>query len=470
MSKNYLLKLKKKKIALLGLGVENQALIKYLADKEVRAEITVCDARNNPEIEKKCEELAGQNKNLVINRRLGPDYDKNLADYDIVFRSPGYPLASPELQKVSAANADVDRRRKTAVTSPIRFFFRVCPTKNIIGVTGTKGKGTTASLIRAILEAAGKRVFLGGNIGVAPLSFIDQLGKSDWVILELSSFQLEDLDMSPKIAVFTNFFPDHLAPADPLNPNYHHSLADYWRAKGNILGWQKKGDAAVINRRLEHKKFAFGFGRRVFFGESDMPSLLPGAHNRENAGAAVAVAGLLKIRKRTIARAVREFKGLTHRLEGAGEIDGVRYFNDSFATTPESVVLALDSFAAPVILIAGGADKGADFKKMALAVKRKAKFIILFPGPGSSRIKTALLATGYPANKTKEANGMAMAVKQARHSAESGDIILLSPGCASFGLFTNYKERGNMFKLAVAAIKQNKNKANTALFFGTKIS
>ena len=443
--------LENKKIAFLGLGIENLELIKYLAGKKLGAEITICDARDNPELRRQCEELAGPDNGLEIGARLGADYDTNPADFDIIFRSPGYPLFSPALQNVSAANADPDRARKTVITSPIKFFFEVSPTKNIIGVTGTKGKGTTASLIYEILKAAGKWVFLGGNIGVAPFSFADQLGENDWVVLELSSFQLEDMDVSPQIAVFTNFFPDHLAPADPQNPNFHRSLSDYWRAKYNILGWQKKGDTAVINKRLENKKFGFGDGKKIFFVKSGLKNRLPGEHNKENVGAAVAVARLLAIEGRVIEKAVSAFSGLPHRLEMVAEKGGIKYFNDSFATTPESAITALDSFAAPVILIAGGSDKGADFGDLAAAANKKVKLVVLLDGSASPRIKTALLAGGYPRNKIKTAGSMGEAVKLAEAVAQSGDIILLSPACASFGMFRNYKERGELFKKGATA-------------------
>ncbi|HTX86874.1 MAG TPA: UDP-N-acetylmuramoyl-L-alanine--D-glutamate ligase [Candidatus Nanoarchaeia archaeon] len=503
--------LRNKKIALLGLGVENLALVKFLLRRSPAAEtaagqkqignpprprgaatppgegnihITVCDPKSAAELGDRLleiKELARKNKLPEIILMTGKDYDKHLADFDIIFRSPGYPLFNPNLLKAKKAGVEI--------SSPMKSFFELCPSKNIIGVTGSKGKGTTSSLIYEIIKSAfakasadkggrttpspslGRRgIFLGGNIGTAPFEFIDKIKPKDWVVLELSSFQLEDLEMSPHIAVVTNLFKEHLAPADPHNPNYHRSMKDYWTAKANIFKYQKKNDWLVINEQLKNKKEKIkNLGKIIYYGKSALPNNLIGEHNRENVAAAVAVAKILKIKPEIIAKAVKNFKGLPHRLEFVAEINGVRYFDDSFATVPDVSVIALKSFGdmtytprpraarvhpsqeGNIILLAGGADKGSDFEKFAKEIRKKVKYLILFRGKGTERLKEKLK------NKKEkipiiEVNDMKRAVKIAEQESELGDIVLLSAGCASFGCFKNYKERGDQFKKEVTSI------------------
>ena len=339
----------------------------------------------------------------------------------------------------------------------MKLFFELCPSKNIIGVTGTKGKGTTASLIYEILRAAGKKVWLGGNIGVAPFEFLDKIKKTDWVVLELSSFQLEDMTTSPHIAVITNLYPEHLKPADPNNPNYHKNLKNYRDAKLNIIKWQKRGDKAVLNYELRITLLRQGFGgqanyelntksKKVYFKKSDLPSKLIGEHNKENIAAAVEVAKIVGVKLAIIKKAVANFKGLEHRLEFVRELKGVKYYNDSFATTPEATITALKSFAAPIVLLLGGADKGANFKKLAKEVKRRVKFAVLLKGKATSRIKKELLKAGFKPENMRLVDNIKEAAKTAKANAAAGDVILLSTACASFGMFKNYKERGDLFK------------------------
>lgn len=426
--------LKNKKIAFLGLGLENSALIRYLLKHKIKCEITVCDQRR--EINK---------LSLVkakINWQLGRNYKKNLDKFDILFRSPGWPIDSITNYKL---------RLTTLVSSPMKLFFELCPTKNIIGVTGAKGKGTTASLIYEILRAAGKRAFLGGNIGVAPFAFIDKVKKNDWVVLELSSFQLEDMTASPSVAVITNFYPEHLSPADPANPNFHKSAKEYWEAKANIFSWQKKGDYAIFKQTP-----SFNFqtkGKKIYFSKSELPSRLIGEHNKENIAAAVEAVKIAGVKQAVIKKAVAGFKGLEHRLEFVRQVKGVRYYNDSFATTPEAAVTALKSLAAPIILFLGGAEKNSDFFKLAQEVKRRAKFVILLKGGATARIKKELLRAGYEKNKIRLFAAINQAVKFAGEMAAPGEAVLLSTACASFGMFKNYKQRGELFKREVQRLK-----------------
>ncbi len=404
------------RIALLGLGSENRALLELAKTGRLDAEIEIKDAGLDPQ-----------------------GFNRGLEKYDLLFRSPGWPLACPGLIKAR-------RLGRTEISSPMNLFFALCPTKKIVGVTGSKGKGTTASLIAAILKTSGKRVWLGGNIGVPPLSFLKKIKPADYVILELSSFQLEDLEYSPRLAVITNLFKEHLAPADPKNPNFHSSYQKYWQAKLNIAR-HKENKWLIANpslaKRLSGAKLP---GKIEFFSPSDWPTKLAGDYNRDNVGAAVAAAKRLGISMKTCAKAIASFGNLEHRLELVKEIKGAYYYDNSFSTTPESTILDLKSFSAPIIQIAGGADKGSSFSALAKEMAKRVKLAILLPGQATPRLKQALKQAGMQRDRIAGASDMAEAVRLAKQRASKGDIVLLSTACASFGLFKNYKERGDLFK------------------------
>lgn len=432
------------KIALLGLGLDNLALLSLLDKNNAPVSVTICDFRSHdklPDI---------KIKNLKIDYRLGEDFNKNLSDFSILFRSPGWPLNCPGIKEAL-------KNKKTELSSPLNLFFNLVPTKNIIGVTGTKGKGTTATLIYKILgtdkKGSGRNVFLGGNIGIAPLSFLSKIKANDYVVLELSSFQLEDLKYSPYISVITNLFKEHLAPADPNNPNFHSSLKKYWDAKLNIAK-NSNNKYLIINESLkklvDKEKLK---GKIIYFNESDLPSKLTGDYNKQNVGAAVEVAKLLKIKPEVYKKVIAGFINLEHRLEFVKEINKVKYFDNSFSTTPESTALDLKSFNEPIVAIAGGADKGADFKNLAQTIKKKVSFLVLLPGKGSDRIKIEIKKVNFPNDKLFLAKDMSEAVKIAKAKSIVGGVVLLSTACASFGLFKNYKERGDLFKKYVRQIK-----------------
>lgn len=427
--------LQNKRIALLGLGVENLAMLRFLLTKKVECEFVICDARSRQELGERFDEF---DEIMRVSWKLGQEFNKNLGEFDILFRSPGWPILCPGIQEAL--------QQETILYSPMNLFFDLCPTKKIIGITGTKGKGTTSSLIYEIIKKSEQTVFLGGNIGVAPFDFLASIKKTDFVVLELSSFQLEDLQNSPKISVITNFSPEHLFPADPKNPNYHQSLDLYWQAKKNIFSHNQKGNSLVVNVKLKEKFIDENIeSKMIYFNKSSLESKLVGEHNKENIAAAVAVAKILKIDKSIINSAVSEFKGLPFRIEFIKKKRGVLYYNDTFATTPEAAVTALNSFSAPIVLLAGGADKGADFLEFAKKIKECVKFLILFQGKGSERIMTELKKVDYDLDKVLLVDNMAEAVKEAKEKSLSGDIVLLSTGCASFGVFKNYKERGRLF-------------------------
>lgn len=417
--------------------MENHALLQYLLKKKIKAEFTICDA--NKKISKQSKLPA------KVKFKLGEDYDKNLGYFDIVFRIAGYPLFSDEIYQAEKA--------KTIISSPAKFFFDLCPSKNIIGVTGTKGKGTTSALIYDILKADGRKAYFGGNIGYPMFGFLEKIKKNDWVVLELSSFQLEDLHKSPHIAVITNFSKEHLAPADPNNPNYHRSLVDYWSAKTNIFRHQGARDYLIINPKLSPRINRIIFKNRIlFFEKSSLPSRLLGSHNQENIGTAEQVAKVLKIKKEIVKKAVANFDGLEHRLELVRELDGVKYYDSSFATTPETAMIDMKSFNCPIVLIAGGADKGSDFSALAREMKRRVRFLVLIDGVGTERMKKALREINFSFQKIAPAYNMEQAVTIARSQARSGEVVLLSPACASFGVFKNYKERGEKFKSKVKSL------------------
>lgn len=431
------------KIALLGLGLDNQALLKLLAKTKKPCDITICDRRPKKDLAKI------NTKNLQIRYQLGDSFNKELYKFDILFRSPGWPIFCPGVKEAV--------EQGSYLSSALEIFFNVCPTKNIIGVTGTKGKGTTSTLIYQIIKDHLKekksdyKVYLGGNIGISPLEFLRKIKPGDFVVLELSSFQLEDLCCSPKISVFTNLFKEHLAPADPNNPNFHESFNDYFQAKLNIAANSANKYLIAsegLKEKLEKNKDTI-FGKLITFTSSSLPTKMEGDYNKENIAAAIEVAKLLKIKKTTYEKTVSNFKNLENRLELVRKKNDVRYFNNSFSTTPESTELDLKSFSENIIHIAGGADKGADFKNLSKTIKRKSKFLILFPGKGSDKIEAELKKINFPQDNVKKVKTMKQAVAIASKKAEPGDIVLLSTACASFGLFKNYKERGNLFKEAV---------------------
>ena len=441
--------LKNKKIAILGLGLENQALLAYLQKQKVPCQITICHlgapTANDPRLA-----LFKPSKNLQ--HKFNVIKAGDLDGFAILFRSPGGLINSPATQAAIKHGA--------ILSSPMKLFFDLCPTKNIIGVTGSKGKGTTASLITAMLKNYFRHsrvcgnlvhVWLGGNIGVAPFAFINKIKPADWVVLELSSFQLEDLYASPRIAVLTNFTPEHLAPADPNNPNFHKNLAGYWQAKLNIAAYQTAGNLFIVNEKLKNKVEKLRAqkllkGKIKYFSQSNLLSRLPGEHNKENIAAAALAATAAGVNAAAIAEAVAKFKGLEHRLEFVKTVEQIKYYDDSFATTPESTMTAIKSFTQPIILLAGGADKQADFSALAKLIKQKVKLVCLLQGAGTPALKKYLLAAGISQQRMPEFDNLKAAIATARKSAVAGDIILLSTACASFGMFKNYKERGNLFK------------------------
>ncbi|MFP4514449.1 MAG: UDP-N-acetylmuramoyl-L-alanine--D-glutamate ligase [Parcubacteria group bacterium] len=442
--KNQLIKiLENKKIAILGLGLENQSLLKYINKLNHKFDITICDFRTQTEINKKLKQEALNTQDYHY--QLENSFNRNLDKYDLLLRSPGWSLSCSGIKAAKEA--------KVELSSPMNLFFQICPNKNIIGVTGSKGKGTTATLITEILKNNEKAVHLGGNIGIAPFDFIENIKSDDYVVLELSSFQLEDLKYSPKYSVITNIYHEHLSAADPQNPNYHHSYKDYLLAKAKIFKHKKYNDYLITKENviIEYKNNAPKalekyHGDILKYKKAKVKTKLKGTYNQENIGASLELVKLLNLDSNKSLEAIENFENLENRLEFVAEKNKVKYFNNSFSTTPESTKLDIKSFTEDIILIAGGADKGADFSALVKDFKTKVKKTILFPGEGSKKIKASLLKAKYAEDNIIQVNSMAEALSQAKENSEKGDVVLLSPACASFGLFKNYKERGKLFK------------------------
>jgi len=338
------------------------------------------------------------------------------------------------------------------ITSATKLFFDLCPCP-IIGVTGTKGKGTTVSLISAILNQAGKKTYVAGNIGKPMLKLLPKLKPTDWVCLELSSFQLQDLTVNPRIAVVLNITSEHL--------DIHENTHEYRQAKTNIIKYQTSADHAVINADYSvTKKLAEITKAKLHWFSRDQLKinkkkvLLRGEHNLENIVAAIAVSQIVGVPPDTINQAVYSFKGLEHRLELVKTIKDVSYYNDSFSSTPETAIAALNSFTEPIIAILGGSDKGSDFTQLGQVINhhQNLKAIILI-GDMADNIQAAIdKAGGFKGKLIRHLKDMPSIVNQATQLAQPGDVVVLTPACASFDMFKNYKHRGNQFKLQVTQL------------------
>ena len=454
--------LKNKKIGILGLGVNNNQLTNWLIKHGIGQSIVICDA--DVKLKTQNSKLKTTTKNLKLKWRLGENYLKNLTDFDIVFRTPGIPYLTPEIQEA--------KKSGVIIYSQTKLFFDLCPAK-IIGVTGTKGKGTTAALISEILKRNVKcqmsnvKIYLAGNFGKDPFEFLDKLTKNDIVIMELSSFQLQDLAKSPSVAVVTNLTSEHL--------NHHQSIGEYTLAKVNILKYQKTDDWAILNnddkavKQLASKTKA----KVLWFGQDDGKAVvsdnqrtlmticpddivLPGRHNLIDAAAAAAAAATFNIQPSTIKLGLKRFRGLPSRLELVyTSKDGVKFFDDSASTIPEATIAAIKSLAGqPIHLIVGGSSKGADFGELGEAIDNSSvKTLILLGRRESLKISRAVrnraITNLGPPAQAGPFMSLAEALKKIKVYTKPGDIVLLSPAAASFDLFKNYRDRSRKFRQAI---------------------
>jgi len=460
-----------KKIGVLGLGIEGFATAKFLLKNGLQ--VVILDKKTKKELERENKNNLEELIKLGAGFVLGTTYLETIETFNVIFRSPGIPIFNKELQNA--------KKEGTLITSQTQLFFDLCPCP-IIGVTGTKGKGTTATLIYKMLKKQEKDAYLGGNIGMPPISFLNNLTDQSVVVLELSSFQLQDIKKSPHIAVILMITSEHLDAWG--DQNYHQSIEEYINAKRNILHFQTSEDFAVINRDyLASNESDIHTEGKIYFVSRERECeqgcfikdniiwlrfknrdekiidtkdiLLPGRHNWENICAAVMAAILAGVSKENIVTILKTFKGLEHRLELVAEINGVKYYDDSFSTTPETAIAAIEAFKGPEILILGGSSKKADFSELGEIVN-KAKNIKTIIGVGVEwkRIETAIKKKESGIKIIEGCKDMREIVVEAWDIAEPGDIVLLSPACASFDMFKNYKDRGEQFKKEVHALEE----------------
>lgn len=400
------------KIAIIGLGREGKSVLKFL---------------------KKSPEYKGA-KISILDQKDGPDYLKNLNSFDLIFRSPGVPYNLPEIQAAVASGKKV--------SSATKLFFELCPAK-IIGVTGTKGKGTTSTLIYEILKKTGKKVLLAGNIGLSPLEILSKVKKNTWVVLELSSFQLQDLGKSPEIAVITEIFPDHL--------DAHKDLQEYLAAKSNICRHQETAGSVFYfsDNRPGAKIASFCPGKQLMV---NAPNNL-----NKNKVLASAVTKYLGCPEATIKKVVEDFKGLSHRLELISKKGLIRFYNDSASTNPNTTAAAVSTITSemPVILIAGGKDKNLDYAPLAEELEKHLDLIeslILFC-ENKNKISAAMQAIRLPIEQVRDIKAALEIAYKTAKEMDSPVAILFSPGAASFDMFLDYADRGEQFKKLARKLK-----------------
>ena len=458
------MKLEGKRVLVVGLARTGRGVVRFLSEQ--RARVTATDIRSLDELE----ECASTIRNLLVRTELGGHKTETFLESDLIVVSPGVPL---NIEPITAA-----REKGITVISEIELAFRFIRDP-IIGVTGTNGKTTTTLLLGDMLKASGKRVFVGGNVG-NPL--IDCIGRDRWdyVVAEISSFQLEGIDkFRPHIALMLNITEDHL----DRYPDY----GEYIKAKFRLFSNQRDSDFAVLNAddgtigamsfQIRARKWYFSLASPVELGtflhgdalvyhdqrgtveRLDLRRVsLKGIHNIENMLAAVATAKICSCPKAAIQTALEAFKGLPHRLEFVRKLDGVSFYNDSKGTNVGSVVKSLRSFREPIILIAGGKDKGGDYGPLTGIVGAKVKRLILI---GEARRRMAEALGGRA--PISLADTLEEAVHRAFDESQPGDVVLLSPACSSFDMFRDYEERGNLFKEIVHQLRgENSRGALTA--------
>lgn len=446
-----------RKIAIIGLGVSNIPLIDYMHEK--KAKVTVFDDRQKENIPK---EIMDKIEKYEFEYSLGEGNLAKLKNFDIIFRSPSCMPTKPELE--------AEKKRGALVTTEIEMLMKMCPAK-IIGVTGSDGKTTTTSLINAILQKAGYKTYLGGNIGTPLFTKLNEIKPEDIVVLELSSFQLMGMTISPQIGVITNITPNHL--------NIHKDYEEYIEAKKNIFKFQNENDIIVLNYDNEitrnaskevNSKVVFFSGKEKlengFIVDNKIVKecedgirkhildckdvILRGEHNYENIATAIAATKTL-VDSEIAAEAVKEFKPVEHRLEFIREIDGVKWYNDSVSSSPTRTIAGLHSFDEDIVLIAGGYDKNLDYTPIAKPILEKVKTLILL-GQTSGKIFDAVKEEAENQGKKIDiymCNNLEETVKIAKKQAKPKQVVLFSPASASFDMFKNFADRGEKFKKIV---------------------
>ena len=400
---------KNKKVVIMGLGLHGggAGVAKFFSRQG--AHVLVTDLKTKKQLKKSIDKLKGLSVKFV----LGNHREKDFIQADLIIKNPAVKAGSRYLK--------IAKKYKVPIKTDIQIFFDLFKGE-IIGITGTKGKTTAATLIYNLLKTKYHNTFLAGNIGISPLEILDKMNKNSKVVLELSSFELEDLKKSPHVAVVTTLFEDHL--------NRYKSFKQYINSKKPIFKFQNKDDLLFLNK---DNKYTKGFvkeskGKVIFFKQGK---------------AATNVARYFKIPEKDIKKVLSSFKGIAHRQEYITTIKGVKYINDTASTTPESTIMAIEKFK-DIILIAGGEDKNLNYEKLRKKIKKHVKHLILFPGSASNKVKKGL-------NHTL-AKSMKQAVVKASKIAQKGDVVLLSPGAASFNMFENEFDRGEQF---IKYVKKN---------------
>ncbi|MHC4269059.1 MAG: UDP-N-acetylmuramoyl-L-alanine--D-glutamate ligase [Planctomycetota bacterium] len=458
---------KGKKVTVMGLGLFGGGVgaVKYLVSQG--ADVTVTDLKSAEELSASLKLLDG----LPVTFQLGKHYEKDFQNIDMLVVSPAVSNDSEFLQ--------IAYNNNVRIYTELSIFFRLCPAP-IIGVTGSNGKSTTTSLLGEMLKRAGIKTWVGGNIGVSLLNKLGEIKPDDVVVLEISSFQLEYLariEMSPHISIVTNIAPNHL--------DRHKIMGNYIGAKKAIVKYQKEGDFTILNyddatlrkwegiskgcqlwfsKTQELRQGAFLKNKEIIINHNSKTNIiylssqvnLKGIHNIQNIMAASYAAILMHADLESIENAIGDYKGLEHRLEYVNTINGVQYYNDSKATTPEAAIAGIKAFNNPTILIAGGYNKKVSLSEFARECAKNTKCIILI-GDTATDIEELIqgIRGEKPQPKIYMASSFDESVKKAFEVAEAGDTVLLSPACASFGMFTNYEERGKRFKDLVGQLDTN---------------
>ena len=443
----YFHSLKDKKIAVLGLGVSNRPLVRLLLD--FGCQVTGCDKTPREKLDGEVLELEKAGCTLHV----GENYLDGV-EADVVFRTPGMHPANPAIQALVSRGAQV--------TSEMEVFFEVCPC-TILAVTGSDGKTTTTTLVSEMLKAEGKTVWLGGNIGTPLLPLARQMKPSDFAVVELSSFQLMDMKRSPARAVITNLAPNHL--------DIHKDMAEYVEAKTNIFRYQDENGILILNADNPITAAFRGNGKTLFFsrqkeadvcladgvicrhGEKVLKAseiLIPGVHNVENYMAAIAMVDGL-VSDETIRQVARTFGGVEHRIELVRIKDGVRFYNDSIASSPSRTIAGLRSFPEKVILIAGGYDKHIPYDVLGPEICAHVKKLFLGGATGEKIRQAVISCPEYDPNTLEimDCGSFEPAVRAAAAAAKPGDVVLMSPASAAFDQFKNFMVRGDFYKKLV---------------------
>ena len=450
------------KIAIVGWGVEGQSAYRYFGPEH---DYLICNEEPRQDFPAQSDKIKIQ----FINAARTPGLTSNVRDLSYLngIEACDKIIYTPTVRKNLESVFTPDNPIWRKATTNQHIFFETVKTKNIIGVTGSKGKGTTSTLIAKMLEATGQLVHLGGNIGRPLLDFVRDVQEDDWVVLELANFQLYKFPYSPHIGICLMITSEHM--------EWHPNMDDYVNAKANLFAHQKSDDVAIYlppnsfsseiaalspGKKMPYFQKPGAFIRSdgmIAVGEEEVPIAnkaevkLLGSHNLENICAAITATWQISQDVEAIASVIRTFSGLEHRLEFVRELNGVRYYDDSFGTTPDTTLVALKSFSEPVILIAGGHDKGADYEQLARDIlKLNVKHVIAI-GKIGERITAELAKNGFN-NFSSGQNDMVEIVAEARRVAANGDVVLLSAGTSSFGMFKDYKDRGDQFKQAVSAL------------------